>query len=114
MYRTATAYRKTPPMRPPFPLLLCLLSPAAAAAADATPPNIVFIIADDHAWTDYGFMGHAHIETPNLDTLAERSAVFARGCVPTVLCRPALATLDNVAGFWENVSALSSKKKRET
>jgi arylsulfatase A-like enzyme len=55
----------------------------------AAPPNIVFIISDDHAWTDYGFMGHRQIETPNLDKLASRSAVFTRGYVPTALCRPA-------------------------
>lgn len=65
----------------------------APAAFPASQPNIVFIISDDHAWTDYGFMGHPQIETPNLDQLAARSAVFTRGYVPTALCRPALATL---------------------
>ncbi len=55
-------------------------------------PNIVFLISDDHAWTDYGFMGHPQIETPHLDRLASRSALFSRGYVPTALCRPALAT----------------------
>jgi arylsulfatase A-like enzyme len=63
------------------------------ATAQTTPPNIVFIISDDHAWTDYGFMGHPVVETPHLDRLASRSAVFTRGYVPTALCRPALATL---------------------
>ena len=80
-------------MRTLFAFGLCLLAPAAALAADAKRPNIVFIISDDHAWTDYGFMGHPHIETPNLDKLASRSAVFTRGYVPTALCRPSLATL---------------------
>lgn len=61
----------------------------------AAPPNIVYIISDDHAWTDYGFMGHKQIETPNLDKLASRSALFSRGYVPTALCRPALMTLAN-------------------
>ncbi len=68
------------------------LAGARAAAADQRP-NIVYIISDDQSWTDYGFMAHAHIETPNLDQLAARSAVFTRGYVPTALCRPALATL---------------------
>lgn len=58
-------------------------------------PNIVYVISDDHAWTDYGFMGHPQIETPHLDKLAARSALFSRGYVPTALCRPALATLAN-------------------
>jgi uncharacterized sulfatase len=79
-------------------LLRCLLAlPLAAIAAEnAAPPpaapNIVFIISDDHAWTDYGHMGHKVIETPHLDRFAARSAVFERGYVPTALCRPALAT----------------------
>jgi len=76
-----------------YALGLCLLAPLGALAADAKRPNIVFIISDDHAWTDYGFMSHPHIETPHLDKLASRSAVFTRGYVPTALCRPSLATL---------------------
>ena len=59
----------------------------------AQRPNIVFIISDDQAWTDYGFMGHKQIETPNLDRLASRSALFSHAYVPTALCRPALASL---------------------
>lgn len=79
-------------MKPLIAILLALFVPALALAARAASPNIVFIISDDHAWTDYGFMGHAQIETPNLDRLAERSAWFPRGYVPTALCRPALAS----------------------
>lgn len=72
---------------------LVFFSALSCWAADQ--PNIVFIISDDHAWTDYGFMGHPQVETPNLDRLAARSAVFTRGYVPTALCRPALATFAN-------------------
>ncbi|MCB9924611.1 MAG: sulfatase [Planctomycetaceae bacterium] len=56
-------------------------------------PNIVMIISDDQAWTDYGFMGHDVIQTPHLDRLATESVVFDRGYVPTGLCRPSLMTL---------------------
>ncbi|MFM9078644.1 MAG: sulfatase-like hydrolase/transferase, partial [Opitutaceae bacterium] len=73
-------------------IALPLLAAAAFAGEPAARPNIVFIISDDHAWTDYGFMGHKQVETPNLDRLAGRSALFTRGYVPTALCRPALAT----------------------
>ncbi len=73
-------------------LLLTLLAALSLSATAADQPNIVFLISDDHAWTDYGFMGHPQIETPNLDKLAARSALFSRGYVPTALCRPALAT----------------------
>ena len=76
-------------------LLALAVTPLLAVADPGSKPNIVFIISDDHAWTDYGFMGHPQIETPNLDKLAARSALFSRGYVPTALCRPALATFAN-------------------
>jgi uncharacterized sulfatase len=56
-------------------------------------PNIVMIISDDQAWTDYSFMGHDTIKTPHLDQLAKQSVVFRRGYVPTALCRPSLMTM---------------------
>lgn len=61
--------------------------------AEAAPPNVVFILSDDQAWTDYGFMGHPHIQTPHLDQLAKESLVFTRGYVPNSLCRPSLMTI---------------------
>lgn len=64
-----------------------------AANAKASPPNIVLILSDDQAWTDYGFMGHPTIKTPHLDKLAAESVLFRRGYVPTSLCRPSLMTL---------------------
>ncbi|MEL6108882.1 MAG: sulfatase-like hydrolase/transferase, partial [Planctomycetota bacterium] len=71
-----------------LPIFLLSVEPAAAE-----PPNIVLIISDDQAWSDYGFMGHEVIETPHLDRLASEATVFPRGYVPTALCRPSLATL---------------------
>ncbi|MEK7676662.1 MAG: sulfatase-like hydrolase/transferase [Verrucomicrobiota bacterium] len=62
-------------------------------AASNRPPNIVLIIADDQAWTDFGFMGHPVIRTPHLDKLAAESALFPHGYVPTALCRASLATM---------------------
>ncbi len=56
-------------------------------------PNIVLILSDDQAWTDYGFMGHDHIQTPNIDRLAQNSRSFTHGYVPASLCRPSLASL---------------------
>jgi uncharacterized sulfatase len=70
---------------------LCLLC-SLIAKAD-TPPNIVLIISDDQAWSDYSFMGHSAIETPNLDKLAAQSLTFTRGYVPDSLCRPSLTTI---------------------
>lgn len=78
----------------------CLLAvggwPLAVSAGDGDvqrPPNVVFLLGDDQAWTDFGFMGHPVIQTPHLDRLARQGAVFPRSYVPTALCRPSLATM---------------------
>ncbi len=64
-----------------------------AQASDPQRPDVVFILSDDQAWSDYAFMGHPHIRTPHLDQLAQESLLFTRGYVPTSLCRPSLATI---------------------
>lgn len=73
--------------------LLVLLTGGLFSLSAADRPNIVLLLSDDQAWTDYGFMGHEAIKTPHLDRLASRSAVFKRGYVPIALCRPSLMTL---------------------
>ncbi len=78
---------------------------AEILAAENRPPNIVLIISDDQAWTDYGFMGHGDIQTPSLDKLARESAVFRRGYVPTALCRPSLVTL--LTGHYASVHGVT-------
>ena len=79
-------------IRPGLFFLIAICACSTLRAED-TPPNVVLILSDDQSWTDYGFMGHADIETPHLDKLAAQSAVFRRGYVPTALCRPSLVTL---------------------
>lgn len=78
-----------------FVIFVAVLSSTvnATVAAAVDPPNIVLILSDDQAWTDYGFMGHSEIRTPHLDRLAERSLVFDRGYVASPLCRPSLASM---------------------
>ena len=66
---------------------------AASPSADAKQPNVVLIISDDHAWTDYGFAGHPHAKTPHIDRLAAEGLTFTRGYVTTAICSPSLATM---------------------
>jgi hypothetical protein len=77
--------------------LMAFVSACFLVAAKKSP-NVVLILSDDQAWTDYGFMGHDAIATPHLDKLAKESVLFRRGYVPTALCRPSLATL--IAGHF--------------
>ena len=50
-----------------FALVAMSAMSSRTSAETAPPPNIVMIVSDDHAWTDYGFMGHPQIRTPHLD-----------------------------------------------
>lgn len=74
-------------------LVVVILLWVFVSFSSASQPNIVLLLSDDQAWTDYGFMGHPDIQTPNLDRLAARSLVFERGYVAAPLCRPSLATI---------------------
>lgn len=70
--------------------LLLLLALALSAFAQ---PNVLLIVSDDHHWGDYGFMGHPHLHTPNLDRLSREGLTFRHGYVPSSLCCPSLASL---------------------
>jgi len=76
-----------------FPLMIGAAFYLHGSFLEARQPNVVLIVSDDQAWTDYGFMGHPHIRTPNLDKLASESLLFTRGYVPSSLCCPSLATM---------------------
>lgn len=81
---------------PAFGFALVLLVALGMSSGDLVAdsrPNVVLILSDDQAWTDYGFMGHPDIKTPHLDQLAARSLLFERGYVSAPLCRPSLATM---------------------
>ncbi|MEK6248883.1 MAG: sulfatase-like hydrolase/transferase, partial [Planctomycetales bacterium] len=87
------------PLRP-IPVFLLFVSPlllASLAMAEESraveKPNVVLIISDDHAWTDYGFQDHPQARTPNIDQLAKTGLTFTRGYVTTALCSPSLATI---------------------
>lgn len=74
-------------------IAIAVILVAVLHAQEDRSPNIVLILSDDQAWTDYGFMGHKEIRTPHLDKLAERSLVFERGYAAAPLCRPSLASI---------------------
>ena len=78
---------------PPMQRVWILLAAFAATLSYAKPPNIVYIISDDQTWTDYSFMGHKIIETPQIDKLAKESLTYTHGYVPSSLCCPSLATM---------------------
>jgi len=77
-----------------------------ALPLQAAPPNVLLIVGDDQGWTDYGFMGHEQIKTPNLDKLAADGLVFKRGYVPSSLCRASLASM--ITGLYPHQHKITS------
>lgn len=66
---------------------------ADTASSEASRPNVVLVIADDHGYPYSGFMGADYVQTPHLDALAASGTVFVNGYVPANHCRPSLQTL---------------------
>ena len=92
-----------------LPRLLAIASPLllpTLSAAEVAPPNIVMIISDDQLWSDYGFMGHPILQTPNLDRLARESLTFKRGYDVSSLCCPSLATM--ITGLYPHQHKITS------
>ncbi len=62
------------------------------APADAPPPNIVVILADDLGYADVSTYGD-RLQTPNIDRIGREGAVFTQGYVTTPVCSPSRAAL---------------------
>jgi len=91
--------------------LLLDVGAGIASAAEKSParPNILFIMADDHAWqavSAYGEKRHL-IQTPNIDRLGREGMRFDHCMVVNSLCGPARAsiltgTYSHINGFYNN------------
>jgi len=54
-----------------------------------TPPNIIFILADDLGYGDIGALNpESRIPTPNIDKLAEEGMMFTNAHAPAAVCTP--------------------------
>lgn len=60
----------------PFLVLLVWLAIQAASVRGGSPPNILFLFADDQRADTIGAWGNPHIRTPNLDRLAREGFSF--------------------------------------
>ena len=74
----------------PVALASCLLLAACPATLPPGPPNVLLIIADDHGYPYFGFMGSEIVATPNLDRLAREGMVYTHGFTTSSSCRPSL------------------------
>jgi len=68
-------------------------SPALAADAAKRRPNVVVFVADDLGARDLGYTGSTFYESPNIDALAKRGAVFTAAYASCPVCSPTRASL---------------------
>lgn len=84
-------------MRTTTSFLLVLFFCTPAIAQDHKRPNILFLLADDHRPDAVGAFNNPHIQTPHIDSLAERGFRFSRnycmGSMHGAVCQPSRAML---------------------
>jgi arylsulfatase A-like enzyme len=79
--------------------LVSLLGASIALASDAgrpAKPNIILILTDDLGWQDvkcYDIDEPSHMETPNLDALAQKGVQFWQAYSPAPTCAPSRAAI---------------------
>ncbi|QEC54255.1 arylsulfatase [Anseongella ginsenosidimutans] len=61
--------------------------------AEESPPNIIFIMADDLGYGDLGCYGQELIRTPYLDKMAQEGMRFTRFYAGTTVCAPSRSSL---------------------
>lgn len=75
-------------------LASCVTARAASdKTATPTPPNLVFILADDLGYGDLGCYGQPYISTPNIDSLASKGIRFTQAYSGSPVSAPSRASL---------------------
>jgi uncharacterized sulfatase len=75
-------------------LLAALLNLAVAAEPEqASPPNLIFILADDLGYGDLGCYGQQVIQTPRLDRMAAEGMKFTQFYAGNTVCAPSRSVL---------------------
>ncbi len=85
-------------------LFLLTVYYGAIEAADSTPPNILFAIADDwgvHA----GAYGTRWVKTPTFDRIAREGLLFKNAFTPMAKCAPSRAIILTGRHLWQNEEA---------
>ncbi len=74
-----------------LPILLLLLGLLRNSAAGATPPNILFLLSDDHSYPFLSCYGDSNVKTPTLDQFAADGMKFHRFFTAAPQCVPSRA-----------------------
>jgi len=76
-----------------IPLGILASGCGSRSGAVKSPPNIILVFSDDHAYQALGCYGSVVNETPNLDRLASEGMVFDKCCVTNSICAPSRAVV---------------------
>jgi arylsulfatase A-like enzyme len=75
----------------------CAINPAAAQPSrsqpGSSPPNILFLISDDHSQSGMGCYGNPVVQTPNLDRLSREGMRFTSAFVISPQCSPSRSSI---------------------
>jgi len=74
-------------------LFLLAATTTSLLAAAGSPPNIVFILADDLGYGELGSYGQTKIETPHLDKMAAEGMQFTQFYCGNAVCAPSRCVL---------------------
>jgi len=80
----------------------------ASADEISQPPNILFIMSDDHAERAISSYGSDLIDTPNIDRIAREGVRFANSFVTNSICAPSRAVL--LTGKYSHVNGLRDNR----
>ncbi|MBA2115253.1 sulfatase [Bremerella alba] len=83
----------SPRIFPLLTLIMFLWMPIQIIAAEPPQPNVVFILADDLAWSDLGCYGHPWHRTPNIDRLSRAGIRFTNAYASAPICSASRASL---------------------
>jgi arylsulfatase A len=67
--------------------------PLSCTKENNQKPNIIFILSDDHGWTQLGCYGSNYYETPNIDRLAKQGMRFTNAYAACPVCSPTRASI---------------------
>lgn len=81
--------------------LLAFLTACCLPVFAATPPNVLFIIADDASRHFGQAYGCDWVKTPNIDRLAKQGLVFDNAYTPTSKCAPSRAAILTGRNPWQ-------------
>lgn len=76
-----------------FLIIVSCINTEKKITAENKPPNIIFIMSDDHAYQAISAYGHNLNSTPNIDRLANEGALLTRGFVTNSICAPSRAVM---------------------